>query len=371
MTTFFKLIFIVSLIHASILCAQIRVEQNAVLTISNNTLVSCATSVFNSGRISNSGTINLGYDWINNGEYLASDDTIRFTGVNNQQVDCNGYGFSNVILDGEGIHVISDLTISNSLILNRGYIRPIPLAEFRLGENAVIENASVTSHIKGRLIWNGTGDKFYPVGTEGNYLPAWLHIQTSDNVSDGLEVFEPNLITGVQNGIARVFSEAYWQMSVLSGDITDTRISLSYEHFPVSEPEMLAVAELSNTGMSYRSLGCGAIDEYASVITSREEISGSIFTIAEIDGLITICNVISPNGDAINDYLFIANIEEFPENEVMIFNRAGQLLYTEESYRNTWDGSIDGKFLPAGNYYCIVKLSDILHTYSQTITIVR
>ncbi len=371
MTTFFRFILIGLLIDASFLHAQIRIGQDAVLTISDNAQINCAAHLYNYGRISNSGTISTSYDWINNGEYISYDGTVQFIGDFYQQVNTNGYDFSTVILDGEGINVISDATIINLLVLNHGYVRPTPLTEFRLSENARIENASDISHIKGRLICNGTGDKFFPVGTEDTYLPAWLHITNEEDPSAGLEVVNPNPITAVQNGITRVATEAYWQLSLIEGDISGTRISLSYNQFNSIEPEMLVVAELSNTGMAYHSIGCGNLDEISSVITSRDAISSEIFTLAEIDGLITICNVISPNGDDINDYLFISNIEEFPENEIFIFNRAGQQIYSEKNYNNTWDGSIDGQPLPAGSYYCIVKLSDIVYTYSQTITIVR
>jgi gliding motility-associated-like protein len=202
-------------------------------------------------------------------------------------------------------------------------------------------------------------------------MPAWLHSSDGNNSIAGLEVMEPNPVSEVSRGISRVFPEAYWQLSMADGDMQDTRISLSYNHFATVNPQMLVVAELSETGNVFQSIGNGNLDADQSMVTSRDAITGSLFTLAEIDGLITISNVISPNGDNVNDYLYIANIEEFPENEILIFNRAGLQIYRDQHYNNTWNGTVDDNPLPAGSYFCVVKLSDLSLSYSQTITIVR
>ncbi|MDP2384990.1 MAG: gliding motility-associated C-terminal domain-containing protein [Bacteroidota bacterium] len=73
---------------------------------------------------------------------------------------------------------------------------------------------------------------------------------------------------------------------------------------------------------------------------------------------IIIPNGISPNGDGKNDVWIIDAIYKFPNNEVEIYNRWGELLYAKTAYDNTWDGSYKGKPLPIGTYYYVVKLND-------------
>jgi gliding motility-associated-like protein len=70
----------------------------------------------------------------------------------------------------------------------------------------------------------------------------------------------------------------------------------------------------------------------------------------------------SPNGDGINDSWQIPNIENYPDNEVVIYNRWGNVVYQAQPYRNDWLGESNqaglagGKFLPEGTYFYVVKL---------------
>ena len=63
----------------------------------------------------------------------------------------------------------------------------------------------------------------------------------------------------------------------------------------------------------------------------------------------------SPNGDGINDVFFIEGVENFPDNELNIFNRWGNEVYFEQGYLNTWDGSWNGKLLPDGTYFYVFQ----------------
>lgn len=64
--------------------------------------------------------------------------------------------------------------------------------------------------------------------------------------------------------------------------------------------------------------------------------------------------------DGNNDLWIIPNIDDFPENEVIIFNRWGSIIYQAKPYSNNtpWDGTNeDGKLLPQGVYYFIIRYS--------------
>ena len=73
---------------------------------------------------------------------------------------------------------------------------------------------------------------------------------------------------------------------------------------------------------------------------------------------IVISNGISPNGDGKNDAWAIDLIYKFPDNEVEIYNRWGELLYYKQRYDNSWNGTFKGKPLPVGTYYYVIKLND-------------
>ncbi|MBP7407172.1 MAG: gliding motility-associated C-terminal domain-containing protein [Flavobacteriales bacterium] len=68
---------------------------------------------------------------------------------------------------------------------------------------------------------------------------------------------------------------------------------------------------------------------------------------------ITIPNVITPNGDGMNDAFLIENIEFF-QNELAIFDRWGIIVYEKKDYRNQWKGEEQ----PEGTYYYVLVLED-------------
>jgi len=88
-------------------------------------------------------------------------------------------------------------------------------------------------------------------------------------------------------------------------------------------------------------------------------------------------NGITPNNDGANDVLVIdglvENPDEYPNNELMIFNRWGDVLYQAKPYNNDWDGKNQaGNDLPEGTYYYVLRL-DIGsgNIYKGDITILR
>ncbi len=73
---------------------------------------------------------------------------------------------------------------------------------------------------------------------------------------------------------------------------------------------------------------------------------------------IVIFTAVSPNGDGVNDKFYISNIEDYPQNELTIFNRWGNQVHHAKSYRNGWDGTWRDKYLPDGSYYYVLNLND-------------
>ena len=49
-------------------------------------------------------------------------------------------------------------------------------------------------------------------------------------------------------------------------------------------------------------------------------------------------NVFTPNGDGYNDRFVIGGLENCIQRQLVVRNRAGQLVYRNNNYENTWDG---------------------------------
>ncbi|MTH14818.1 gliding motility-associated C-terminal domain-containing protein, partial [Flavobacterium sp. LC2016-01] len=73
-----------------------------------------------------------------------------------------------------------------------------------------------------------------------------------------------------------------------------------------------------------------------------------------------IWNEFSPNDDGQNDTFYIDCITQYPDNQLSVFNRWGNIVYFKKGYDNTWDGKEKGsaKTLPDGTYFYILDLGD-------------
>ena len=54
---------------------------------------------------------------------------------------------------------------------------------------------------------------------------------------------------------------------------------------------------------------------------------------------IRVAEAITLNGDGINDTWVIYNIENFPNNEIRVYNRWGKEVFAARNYKNDWDGT--------------------------------
>ena len=68
-----------------------------------------------------------------------------------------------------------------------------------------------------------------------------------------------------------------------------------------------------------------------------------------------ISSLFTPNGDGMNDYWYIPDLEEYGNIKVTVYNRYGQKVYESESYKNDWDGTWNGNPLPSASYYYIIR----------------
>ena len=72
----------------------------------------------------------------------------------------------------------------------------------------------------------------------------------------------------------------------------------------------------------------------------------------------------TPDGDGINDLFVIGGLEIYPDHNLTIFNRWGDLVYSSLNYQNDWDGSSQNSLnfindkLPTGSYYYLFDTRD-------------
>lgn len=83
-------------------------------------------------------------------------------------------------------------------------------------------------------------------------------------------------------------------------------------------------------------------------------------TIVAVHIAARLCKVVpeiafTPNGDGHNDTWAIANIDYFPENLILVYNRWGQKVYEHRGRYEPWDGrDLLGVPVPDNSYYYII-----------------
>ena len=185
----------------------------------------------------------------------------------------------------------------------------------------------------------------------------------------------------INNIIGSVDRPYYWSSPTLSSDAKflkfniegqtgETQISDStiIVNFPADFllQDLTATFEVpTNTGVSIKGV------TQISGETHNNFPDTVIFTIVSADGTSTrnykviaitenvlkldATNTITPNGDGINDYWIIRNIESFPDYDLYIFSDSGAMILTTTNYQNNWNGVYKGSTLPTGVYHYILK----------------
>jgi len=85
---------------------------------------------------------------------------------------------------------------------------------------------------------------------------------------------------------------------------------------------------------------------------------------------VTVPNAFSPNGDGINDVWNIKNLITYPDAQIQVFNRYGQVVFEANGYAQPWDGKYNGSHLPGGTYYYVIDLKNNLPKLSGWVFIV-
>lgn len=80
-------------------------------------------------------------------------------------------------------------------------------------------------------------------------------------------------------------------------------------------------------------------------------------------------NVFTPNGDGVNDYFVIKNIESLAQQKFVVVNAAGQKVFEANNYQNNWDASN----VPDGAYFYVLetKINGKIQTFYGAVQVIR
>ncbi|WP_028668957.1 gliding motility-associated C-terminal domain-containing protein [Runella zeae] len=113
--------------------------------------------------------------------------------------------------------------------------------------------------------------------------------------------------------------------------------------------------------------------EYQLRITDSHNCTATDSVLIGIIRGISIPDVFTPNGDGINDTWVLRGAEEYPEAEIMVFDRWGSLVYYQTGSKQVaFDGTYQSKSLPVGVYVYTIKTEpQASHTYRGHVLLLR
>jgi gliding motility-associated-like protein/uncharacterized repeat protein (TIGR01451 family) len=107
----------------------------------------------------------------------------------------------------------------------------------------------------------------------------------------------------------------------------------------------------------------------ASIISSTPQDADTTNNTADVlvtPSCLEFYNIITPNGDGMNDNFVVSCIESYSDTQLEIFDRYGSIIYKNKNYKNDWNGIANqtsriiksGQPLPNGTYFYILKFND-------------
>lgn len=85
--------------------------------------------------------------------------------------------------------------------------------------------------------------------------------------------------------------------------------------------------------------------------------SDSVFIPKNLQDCIEPVNTFTPNDDLYNDTWVIDNMYLYPDANLKVFNKWGNLIHEQVGYYEPWDGTVNGVQVPSGTYYYIINLN--------------
>ena len=119
---------------------------------------------------------------------------------------------------------------------------------------------------------------------------------------------------------------------------------------------------LTATNISNPFVSTSQLQQYTIAITAPSGcVTVDTLEVRIFDKKAYVANVFSPNGDGINDVLFVNLIAVRQLYFFRVFNRYGKMVFESSNPANGWNGRMNGSgdFVPAGTYVWTVKAIDL------------
>ncbi|MBV6641151.1 MAG: gliding motility-associated C-terminal domain-containing protein [Cyclobacteriaceae bacterium] len=333
----------------------IGITEGAVLKVNENFV--------NAGNLLNAGQIIVGGHWVNTGVYQTSGTgVVDMNGSLTQSINDQSF-IERLRLSGANKTLNTNLTVDH-LELNGSLLT--------IGNGFGLEIApggSITrqpnDYIIGRLVM--TGSSTYPIGTTNYFLPVTLNQVTGDALPIGIQAVESPLQGPLDNTIAEI-APFHW---VMDESDEEFNVLLGFENADFLQEIEYAMVVQSGSANStvyslYQDSTSGDVDLGYIANDPNHPLTLSYFSIGrkylpKDKPPVKVLNLISPNGDGKNEFLFIENIDAYPECLVVIYDRWGTKVFEQKGYDNRekvfrgFNNVLSKAELTEGTFYYVIR----------------
>ncbi len=230
--------------------------------------------------------------------------------------------------------------------------------------------ASPRSYSQAPVVYTGTEDFLFPLGDRSAYHPLWM-TAPSAGILRAAFVAEPHPAQFNAPSPFTLNPLFHWKVD---GDKT-AYLQLQWNAFNYNYPWTTNPDELrlvGFTGMQWEEIPTVVIEEntefsrtnnsVAYRLKTRNKIDFTAYTALSLANAYSrrelgISEAITPNGDGINDTWHIANITQFPQAHISVYNRWGNQVFNKKNpYNNDWAGTFKNKPLPNAPYFYQIDL---------------
>lgn len=370
---------------------KIFIDKDALLYV-NSTLNHKAGEILNNGEMLLEGNFQW-ENYSNNKVFdLASTGTVTFN-ASRFGFSGNATNFPHLIFKGKGVYYLkAKVEARLSLDLDDSEVQPVfsealslinPSPQSLARKNGFV-NTSLGSDGSFLRYMSANQDYLFPVGS-GN-LMRFVSITPKDANNNAIAVtfIDRDPTTGGYSRLSKTKSvteinDAYYH--VLKRTNGNSGLDVAF-HISSAEKFTSLVAWVKNTQWD-RTLSTNTSNNIAlapgltqALLHKNADLplgSNSAFALAQISNAnpLEIYNAFSPDGDGKNDTWEVKNIDLFPDNDLKIFDRSGNLVYRANGYNSAkyWDG----QNVQSGTYVYIlrVKIDGVDQFFKGSITMVK
>lgn len=323
---------------------------DALVSISEGTILSIPDSIVNQGTLINNGQIIISGAWINSGTYNAGTGQVNFDSDIDQVINHNAQSIENLVISGGGKkEFLADIFIQSALTLADGILVSQNGARIVMDQDVTINGGNDDSHIQGPVERRGTGTWLYPIGNGATYLPVTINPISDASAFGIITLHEIGGETLTVDATLEQISDKRYYEFASGGDLGSAIITLPTDNEDVSGDFTTGAANVPTGPYSDLKEAAPTFKYYAVASVSK-------------DHSVEIFNAVSIGDDGKNDFMTIRNIGFYPNNKIMIVNRWGDRVFEISGYdnnQNVFKGYSDkGNRLPSGTYFYTLDLGD-------------